>query len=86
MTTTAQLLNAYRAYAEAEAAANAQFDIANIFDMPEMPEYTPAAHAGELIHERGIEGALKVAEFSIEQPDTPESARDAYQLIIDACR
>lgn len=84
--TTEQLLNAYHAYAAASARADAQFDLATFPSLPERPDYTAAVQAGELISERGIAGALQVAEYGIEDPDSPERFRDACQLIIDAAR
>lgn len=82
----AQLLNAYREFAAANASADAEFDLLNFPNLPERPEMTAEIKAGELINERGLAGALKVAEFGIEDADCPEPRKAAYQLIIEAAR
>jgi hypothetical protein len=81
-----QLLNAYREYAAAYQAWESNFDATKLFDLPEAPTQSLAARAGEVIHERGMAGALKVAELGIEDPDCPERTKESYQLIIEAAR
>lgn len=84
--TANELLNAYAVYAQATEQADAAFDLANFPNLPERPAYTADVQAGELIHERGLRGALTVALAGIEDTECSERVKDAYALIIEAAR
>ena len=85
--TVDRLLSAYRAYAAASAKADAEFDLLNFPNLPEMPQQSTEALAGEVIHRRGsLKAALVEAQAGIEDPDCPEWRKRAYQLVIEAAR
>lgn len=86
MNTVDRLLDAHNTYAAAARAADDEFDLLNFPNLPQRPSFTAEAAAGELIRERGLVGALRVAEFGIEDPDCSEQTKEAYQLIIQAAR
>lgn len=84
---TTELLAAYNEWAAADAKADAAFDLLDFPNLPERPEMTIKAQAGEVIHRRGGLGAALVeAKAGIEDPDCPEALKEAYQLIIEAAQ
>lgn len=84
---TTELLAAYNEWAAADDKASAAFDLMNFPNLPEHPEASIEAQAGEVIHRRGsLKAALVEAQAGIEDPDCPERLKEAYQLIIAAAR